>query len=95
MQAAYLFANQAENIFVVSKLETAKKLKEELESPVLIGERKGIKVKQFDFNNSPYFISQHNFSGKDIILSTSAGTKGIITAKKDADIYQLIRKEVD
>lgn len=78
--AAYLFNRQADKIFIVSKIETAKKLKEKLDSAVLIGERKGIKLDGFDYNNSPYFISQHNFSGKEIVLSTSAGTKGIIKA---------------
>ncbi|MGM0498836.1 MAG: 2-phosphosulfolactate phosphatase [Bacillota bacterium] len=78
--AAYLFDRQADKIFIVSKIETAKKLKNELDSPVLIGERKGIKLADFDYNNSPYFISQHDFSGKEIVLSTSAGTKGIIKA---------------
>lgn len=84
--AAYLFANQAEKIFIVSKIETARSLKEEFDNPVLIGERKGIKIKDFDFNNSPYFISQSNFAGKEIILSTSAGTKGIIAAENAAEI---------
>ncbi|MFW5885537.1 MAG: 2-phosphosulfolactate phosphatase [Halanaerobium sp.] len=84
--AAYLFANQAEKIFIVSKVETARRLKEELANPVLIGERKGIKIEDFDFNNSPYFISQHNFEGKEVVLSTSAGTKGIIAAKNAAEI---------
>ncbi|MFN2339656.1 MAG: 2-phosphosulfolactate phosphatase [Halanaerobium sp.] len=84
--AAYLFAAQAEKIFIVSRVETARRLKEELNNPILIGERKGIKIDDFDFNNSPYFISQHNFSGKEIILSTSAGTKGIIAAENAAEI---------
>ncbi|MFW6251943.1 MAG: 2-phosphosulfolactate phosphatase, partial [Halanaerobium sp.] len=84
--AAYLFANQAEKIFIVSKVETARRLKEELANPVLIGERKGIKIEDFDFNNSPYFISQHNFEGKEVVLSTSAGTKGIIAAKNSDEI---------
>jgi 2-phosphosulfolactate phosphatase len=84
--AAYLFANQAEKIFIVSKVETARTLKEELDNPVLIGERKGIKIEDFDFNNSPYFISQNDFAGRKIILSTSAGTKGIIAAKNAAEI---------
>lgn len=79
--AAYLFSNQAEKIFIVSKLETARKLKAKLDDPILIGERKGIKIEDFDYNNSPYFISQSNFAGKEIILSTSAGTKGIIAAE--------------
>jgi len=78
--AAYLFDRQADKIFIVSKIETAKKLKKVLDDPILIGERKGIKIADFDYNNSPYFISQHDFSGKEIVLSTSAGTKGIIKA---------------
>jgi len=84
--AAYLFANQAEKIFIVSKVETARKLKEKLDNPVLIGERKGIKIEDFDFNNYPYFISQNDFAGREVILSTSAGTKGIIAAENAAEI---------
>ncbi|MFP4371340.1 MAG: 2-phosphosulfolactate phosphatase [Halanaerobium sp.] len=84
--AAYLFANQAEKIFIVSRIETARKLKDKVDKAILIGERKGIKIKDFDYNNSPYFISQHNFSGREIILSTSAGTKGIIAAEKAEEI---------
>lgn len=84
--AAYLFANQAEKIFIVSRIETARKLKNELDNTVLIGERNGIKIDDFDFNNSPYFIAQNNFAGKKIILSTSAGTKGIIAAENADEI---------
>jgi len=84
--AAYLFANQAEKIFIVSKIETARKLKEKLNKAVLIGERRGIKIEDFDFNNSPYFISQNDFAGREVILSTSAGTKGIIAAENAAEI---------
>jgi 2-phosphosulfolactate phosphatase len=84
--AAYLFANQVEKIFIVSRIETARNLREKLDKPVLIGERKGIKIDDFDFNNSPYFISQNNFADKKIILSTSAGTKGIIAAKNADEI---------
>jgi 2-phosphosulfolactate phosphatase len=82
--AAYLFANQAEKVFIVSRVETARKLQQKLDAPILIGERKGIKIEGFDFNNSPFFISQSDFAGKKIILSTSAGTRGI-TAAKNAD----------
>src|SRR6056297_1980469 len=80
--ASYLFAAGAEEIYVVAEIEKAESLSRELNNPVLIGERKGIKIKGFDYNNSPYFISQHDFSGNQIVLSTSAGTKGIINAEK-------------
>ncbi len=80
--AAYIFAAGAEEIYVVAEIEKAESLSRELNNPVLIGERKGIKIKGFDYNNSPYFISQHDFSGNQVVLSTSAGTKGIINAEK-------------
>ncbi|TDO86147.1 2-phosphosulfolactate phosphatase [Halanaerobium saccharolyticum] len=79
--AAYLFASQAEKIFIVSKVKTARKLQQELDNPVLVGERRGIKVEGFDYNNSPYFISQSSFAGREVVLSTSAGTRGIIAAE--------------
>lgn len=79
--AAYLLAKQAKKIFVVSEIGTAKKLKARLNNPILIGERKGIRIEGFAYNNSPFFISRENFFNKEIILSTSAGTKGIIAAE--------------
>ncbi|MFW6000992.1 MAG: 2-phosphosulfolactate phosphatase [Halanaerobium sp.] len=84
--AAYLFEQGAEEIYIVSKVETAEYLRDQLKNPVLIGERKGIKLKGFDYNNSPYFISQNNFDDHQIILSTSAGTKGIINAENADEI---------
>lgn len=84
--AAYLFAGGAARVFIVSKVKSAFKLKKELNSAVLIGERKGIKLAGFDYNNSPYFISQQNFKNNDIILSTSAGTKGVIAAQNAEEI---------
>ncbi len=84
--AAYLFEQGAEDIYVVSKVKTAEKLRNKLDNPVLIGERKGIKLNGFDYNNSPYFISQKNFDDCQVILSTSAGTKGIINADKADEI---------
>ncbi|RCW49225.1 MULTISPECIES: 2-phosphosulfolactate phosphatase [unclassified Halanaerobium] len=84
--ACYLFANGAENVYTVSKIETALKLKSKLDRPVLVGERGGKKLKGFDFGNSPYLIDQHDFSKKEIVLTTSSGTKGIISAENAEQI---------
>ena len=51
----------------------------------LVGaERKGQIVEGFDFGNSPYSYMKDEFKGKDVILTTTNGTKSIATAK-DAD----------
>ena len=51
----------------------------------LVGaERKGQIVEGFDFGNSPYSYMKDEFKGKDVVLTTTNGTKSITTAK-DAD----------
>lgn len=78
--AAYILNQNPTALFIVSQAETAYKLKDNYSDIILVGERKGIKLADFNFNNSPYFISRENLTNKIIVLSTSAGTKGIIAA---------------
>ncbi|MFW6281757.1 MAG: 2-phosphosulfolactate phosphatase [bacterium] len=80
--ACYLFANNAGSIYVTSEVEKARSLAKNIEESILIGERNGIKLEGFDYGNSPYIISKNNFNNKNIVFTTSAGTKGIINAKK-------------
>jgi 2-phosphosulfolactate phosphatase len=48
-------------------------------------ERKGQIVEGFDFGNSPFSYMKAEFKGKDIVLTTTNGTKSLDVAK-DADI---------
>ena len=48
-------------------------------------ERKGQIVEGFDFGNSPFSYMKDEFKGKDIVLTTTNGTKSLDVAK-DADI---------
>ena len=51
----------------------------------LVGaERKGQIVEGFDFGNSPYSYMKDEFKAKDVVLTTTNGTKSIAAAK-DAD----------
>ena len=51
----------------------------------LVGaERNGQIVEGFDFGNSPYSYMKDEFKGKDVVLTTTNGTKSIAAAK-DAD----------
>ncbi|NBY40926.1 MAG: 2-phosphosulfolactate phosphatase [Flavobacteriia bacterium] len=47
-------------------------------------ERKGKIVEGFDFGNSPFSYMKEEFRGKDIVLTTTNGTKSLDVAK-DAD----------
>jgi len=84
--ACYLFNNNAESIYVTSKIERARNMAEKIQNSILIGERNGIKLEGFDYGNSPYIISKNDFTNKNIIFTTSAGTKGIINAKNAVQI---------
>lgn len=83
---AYVMGNNAEKIIVVSELEKAFSLKKENPNYILMGERKGLKVEGFDYGNSPYEIKNIDFTGKTIIMTTSAGTQGIINAENADEI---------
>lgn len=84
--AAYVMNNHAERIIPVSELEKAFNLKRENPDYVLMGERKGIKIEGFDYGNSPREIENIDFTGKTVIMTTSAGTQGIINAKNADEI---------
>ena len=84
--AAYIMDNHAEKIIPVGELEKAFNLKRENLNYILMGERKGLKVEGFDYGNSPYKIKNIDFTGKTVIMTTSAGTQGIINAENTDEI---------
>jgi 2-phosphosulfolactate phosphatase len=47
---------------------------------VLVGERDEKKIEGFDFGNSPTEIIKADLSGKTVIQTTTAGTRGLINA---------------
>lgn len=77
---AYLANNNAYRIYPVGDKEIAYKCKEKDNSVILIGERKGIKLPDFNHGNSPSEIENIDFTGKKIIHTTSSGTQGIANA---------------
>lgn len=78
----YLFAKGAEKVLAVGKADTAYELKEKNPAYVLVGEREGKILPGFDFGNSPSQIKQNNFNGETVILTTSAGTQGIVNSRQ-------------
>lgn len=76
------FNNGVSALIPVPTIEEAKAYQEK---GYLVGaERKGQIVEGFDFGNSPYSYMKDELKGKEVVLSTTNGTKAINIAK-DAD----------
>jgi 2-phosphosulfolactate phosphatase len=72
-------ANGVKSIIPVDSLEKAIKYKNK---GFLVGaERKGEIVEGFDFGNSPFAFKDEKFIGKEIVLTTTNGTKSIEICK--------------
>jgi 2-phosphosulfolactate phosphatase len=77
-----LLTKGASAVIPVATVKEAFELKNRYPHRLLAGERKGITVRGFDMGNSPYEVSNHNVQGKEVILTTSAGTQGMTKATK-------------
>jgi len=80
--ACYVFRNGAKKIIPVQNVERALKIRKENPGYIITGERYEKKVSGFDFGNSPSQIEKVDFTGKTVIQTTSAGTRGLVNAKK-------------
>ncbi|MBM3292600.1 2-phosphosulfolactate phosphatase [Candidatus Bathyarchaeota archaeon] len=84
--ASYVMANGAEKIIPVRNVSEALELKQKNPSWILMGENHGVKIKEFDYGNSPADIVNVDFNNKIVVQRTSSGTQGIILAKKANEI---------
>jgi len=74
------FENGIRSIIPVATIEEAQAYKDK---GYLVGaERKGQIVEGFDFGNSPYSYMNEDFRGKDVVLSTTNGTKALSIASE-------------
>jgi 2-phosphosulfolactate phosphatase len=78
--ACYVFGNGAREILCTGEVETAFRLKEEDEDRILMGERGEVMVEGFQFGNSPSQVQHVDFSGRTVVQTTSAGTRGMVNA---------------
>ena len=79
--AAYVISNGAEKIIPVGTVEEAFDMKRTNHGVVLMGEREGKQVPGFDFGNSPHEVRNIDFTGLTVVQTTSAGTRGLMSAK--------------
>ncbi len=78
--ACYAFNNGASSVIAVGEIDEARRLKSKNPEWVLIGERGGKKIEGFDYNNSPTEIEKVDLQGKTVVLTTHAGTEGLVNA---------------
>lgn len=84
--AIYAFDKGAVKIIPVEEVEQAFSLKKDNPDFILIGERNEKKVPGFDFGNSPTEVNKHKLTGRTIIHTTSAGTRGLANATNASEI---------
>jgi 2-phosphosulfolactate phosphatase len=76
--AAYAFGRGAKEIYPVSTVEEALRLKATIPNSRVCGEVGGIPPEGFDFGNSPTQTNTLKLEGCAIVQRTSAGTQGIV-----------------
>lgn len=78
----YAFDSGAARMIATATPEEAFELKKKYSNSVLVGERNEKRIEGFDFGNSPTEIIKADLHRKTVIHTTTAGTQGLINAKK-------------
>lgn len=78
--ACYACDSGASRIIATDSPDKAFDLKSKYKNSVLAGEKDEKKIDFFDFGNSPTEILKSDLSGKTFIHTTTAGTKGLVSA---------------
>lgn len=74
--------NGCQGIIPVASLEAAQEVAKTQAQALFAGERQSIKIKGFDFGNSPLEFTAKSVHNKTIIMSTSNGTSAIESTNK-------------
>lgn len=85
--AAYAFSRGAKEIHPVGGVEDALQLKTQIPNSMVCGEVGGLPPEGFDFGNSPTQTKGLDLTGKVIVQSTGAGTKGIVRSVKAETMF--------
>ncbi|MHA1218511.1 MAG: 2-phosphosulfolactate phosphatase [Candidatus Heimdallarchaeaceae archaeon] len=85
---AVLAESGVENIFIVKNQEEARILQKQLcPGCLLIGEEKGLKIKGFDYGNSPSILYKKNLENKSVVFTSSNGAKTLILLKNKKNVF--------
>ena len=84
---AIAFQHGAKKVILVGSPEEALRLRSDGIADLCVGEVEGMRPPGFDYNNSPYEMSQADLEGRVIAHSTMAGTVGVTTAVNADEVY--------
>lgn len=84
--ACWMIDQGAEFIIPFADINAAAEFKRKNPDYLFFGERKGIKVPEADYGNSPSEVSSLDLTNRKIIFSTSAGTQGFSHALNASEL---------
>jgi len=83
--AVFAFSRGAQTITLVSTVEEALALRNEIPDSLVMGEVMGLPLDEFDYGNSPSELVNIDLKNRHLIQHTSAGTQGVVNSK-NADV---------
>jgi 2-phosphosulfolactate phosphatase len=78
--ACYAFDSGASAVITTCSAEAARDLRKKYRNAFLAGERNEKMIEGFDFGNSPTELIRADLTGSTVILTTTAGTNGLVNA---------------
>ncbi|HYY54113.1 MAG TPA: 2-phosphosulfolactate phosphatase [Candidatus Dormibacteraeota bacterium] len=85
---AFAIAAGVERVLLVDSAESARELRAtRFRNAILAGEVDGVRIADFDFDNSPAQMEAAPLRGRVLVLRTSSGTQGVMAARKAEAIF--------
>jgi len=81
---AVMFDQGAARVLAAETIEQAREAAQKLPGRLLCGERNVKPLPGFDYGNSPYQFSQVDLTGRELILTTTNGTRAFYASPADA-----------
>src|SRR5262245_51777463 len=73
-----LLQQGAEEVLVVKDVDQAYAYREAYPATLLVGERSGVRVKGFDFGNSPTEIQRADIRGERVVFTSTTGAQCLV-----------------
>ncbi|MGC8585300.1 MAG: 2-phosphosulfolactate phosphatase [Thermoplasmata archaeon] len=70
-----ILSNGAEKIIPFPDEHSAREFHKKHTDMILVGEREGYRIPDFQFGNTPYLLSREDFHGKSVIFVSTNGTR--------------------